>query len=263
MKKWIERFLLFVSYLYRAKYYKGHGVHSPFAFDLITNVFEGKSEFYSFSKIENIRTKMLGNKDRVFVEDFGTGGSKQREISKIARVSVKKKAQSQLLFKLVNYSKPKVIFELGTSLGITTSYLASVDSKSICYSFEGSSALIDVAKENVQLLGLSNINFIKGDIDKTLELILAKKDKLDFVFFDANHTKEATLRYFRACLNQISEKAVFVFDDIHLSKGMFEAWKEIVKNPKVRVSFELLSMGIVYFSPHLQKQDYVYFNCEL
>ncbi len=262
MNEWIWRFKLLASYLYRAKYYKGHGVHSPFAFDLITNVIEGKNDFYCFDKIESLRAKMLRDDRSIFVEDFGTGTSRKRKISKIAKVSVKKKTQSQLLFKLANQTNPRVIFELGTSLGITTSYLASVNSNSKCYSFEGSEALIDVAKKNIEDLGLSNVTFIKGDINKTLDSVLNEIETLDFVFFDANHTKEATLNYFKACLKKISQTSVFVFDDIHLSKDMFDAWNEIIRCSHVKVSIELFSMGIVYFYPKLQKQDYVYWNCQ-
>ena len=49
-------------------------------------------------------------------------------------------------------------------------------------------------------------------------------------------------------------KTVLVFDDIHWSKGMEDAWKMIQNHPKVYLSIDLFYCGLIFFqSDHNQK----------
>lgn len=249
----------FFRYLIRAKHWRGHGVHSPFAFDLITNIFEEEKPYYCYEKIEQEREKLLQNKKKIFISDYGTGNSREQKISSIASRSLKKKKYAQLLFRLVNAYNPSNIIELGTSLGVTTAYLASVDSKTPCYTFDACSNSLAVAEKILEDCKIKNVTLIKGDINETLPLLLKSLNQVEFIFFDANHTKEATLNYFYQTVGKVSNKTIFVFDDIHYSDEMEQAWAEIKINKKVRVSFDLFSIGIIFFDENLQKQDYICF----
>lgn len=258
MKNKLFQFFSFLNYINKAGHCRGHNVHSPFVFDLITNVIEEKNPYYIYNKIEEIRLELLSDKSEIYVLDCGTGTSGVRKISEIASKSLKKPLDAQLLFRLVNQIDPSNIVELGTSLGLTTAYLASVDTRVPVYSFDASSELIAYAKKNSDRLNLFNVKYIEGDINSTLHNFLKELDELGFVFFDANHTEEATIQYFLECENKISNKTVFVFDDIHSSKGMEQAWCKIFSHPKVTVTIDLFKFGIVYFNPELKKQHYVY-----
>jgi len=259
----IEKFqhaVQFLQYLLKAKYRKGYGVHSPFSFYLINSVFEEKFPYYNYFEIEQIREKLLSDKSIIEVSDYGTGKSGKRRISTIASRSLKRPKHAQLLFRLVNTFNPKLIIELGTSLGITTAYLASVNSNSRVLSLEGCPQIASKASSIHKQLKLKNITLIEGNIDETLPNLLKDVTEIDFMFFDANHTKESTLRYFNLCVDKISEKCIFVFDDIHRNNSMQEAWSEIVSNKSVTVSFDLFSFGIVFFNKELKKQHYIYFD---
>ena len=87
--------------------------------------------------------------------------------------------------------------------------------------------------------------------------VLHDAQQADFVFFDGNHRKEPTINYFNMCLPHISENSVFIFDDIHWSQGMEEAWNEIKQNEQVSTTIDLFFVGIVFFKKDLQKQDFV------
>lgn len=252
--KYIVRLL---RYLLKAKHRKGYGVHSPFSFDLITNIFEEKNQYYIYDKIEQLREELLADKRVIDVLDYGTGKSGLRKISTIASLAVKKSKYAQLLFRLVNAFKSNTIIELGTSFGLTTAYLASANSNALVYTLEGCPMIASIAKAVHEKCGLKNITVCVGNIDENLPDILHKFRYIDFVFFDANHTKEATLKYFYLCLNKIHSESVFVLDDIHYSNEMEEAWREIKENSKVSVSFDLFSLGIVFFNTQLKKQDYI------
>jgi len=244
-----------------------HNLHSPFAFNLYLNIICDETPFYSYDKIEAIRSRMLLSKERIEVLDLGAGGEsrgdgepekwKSRSISHIARRSVKPAKYGQLLFRLVNHFLPQTILEIGTSLGITTLYLAFPNKQSKVVTLEGCPNTAAVAEKNFKKkAGVSNIKLIVGDFETTIPTALKELSRLDFVYFDGNHREKPTLKYFRECLPLHHEDSVFVFDDIYWSREMAEAWEEVRKEPSVTMTIDLYSIGIVFFRKELQKQNY-------
>ncbi|MDD4993442.1 MAG: class I SAM-dependent methyltransferase [Paludibacter sp.] len=234
----------------------GYGVHSPFLFQFTRFVLREKHAFYSFQSIENLRSALRKDNREVHITDFGTGTDRSETISRILAKAVQSPKYSQLLFRIIHYFKAQHILELGTSLGITTAYLASVSSDSECVSLEGSPEIAAVAKENLRKLKLSNVEIVVGDIDTTLADVLAKAEKLDFVYFDANHRSEAVLNFFKQCLPKAHKQTVMVFDDIYWSDDMEHAWDEIKSHPAVNSTIDLFQLGIVFFNDDLHKKHY-------
>lgn len=241
----------YFSYYLTASNSKGHGVHSPFVFDFITNVLNDSRQFYAYQELEQLRHDLLSNKKLLSIEDFGAGStvhkSNQRKVSDIARSSLKPKKYGQLMFRMVDYYKANNIVELGTSLGITTAYLAAGNLKGQVYTFEGAKQVAEVARQNFEKVSLNNIEIIEGNFDNTLQSQLNKISRIDFAFVDGNHRKEPTIQYFEQLLAKASEHSVFIFDDIHWSKGMEEAWKYIQQHPSVTLTIDLFFIGLVFF----------------
>lgn len=251
-----------------AKYYltadngKGHGIHSPFTFDFVINVLNDKRTFYAYEAIENLRLLQLQNEEILTIEDFGagsrTGLTKQRKVKDIATSSLKPKKFAQLMFRMINYYQPNTILELGTSLGITTSYLASAKNNSHVTTMEGSSAVANVAQKNFNFLNLKNITIVEGNFDTTLAATLQQIQKVDFAFIDGNHRYQPTINYFQELLPFIHEESIVIFDDIHWSKEMEQAWNAIKKHPSVKLSIDLFFIGILFFKKEFKvKQDFV------
>jgi predicted O-methyltransferase YrrM len=250
----------YLVYLLRSK--TKHGVHSPFVYKLLTDVIQAREEkFYAYDKIEYLRSVLLKNNKEINITDLGAGSkinsSRRRKISDIAISSAKPAKYAQLLFRLVNFQKPKTIIELGTSLGISTAYLASPFKTTEVISLEGCNETAAIAAENFRKLGLQNIKLITGNFDATFPGILKSMESVDFVFIDGNHTKEATLRYFNACLEKAHTNTVLIFDDIHWSVEMEEAWKIICSNEKLSASIDLFFIGLVFFRTGQVKEHFV------
>ena len=238
-----------------------HGLHSPFVFGLYTAVVRHTGTFGAYSTIEERRQQLLNSPASISVTDFGagshTGAGRQRRVADIARTAAKPPQLAQLLFRLVNYFRPATILELGTSLGLTTAYLAAADSRHQVVTFEGCPNVATVARETFATLGLGNINIIKGNIDDTLAPALsALAAPVDFVFFDGNHRYEPTLRYFELCLTHRTNESVFVFDDIHWSSEMEQAWEAIKVHPEVTMTVDLFYIGLVFFRQNQPKQHF-------
>jgi predicted O-methyltransferase YrrM len=238
-----------------------HGIHSPFVFDLYNQVFKNNENFYAYEKVEELRKRLLADQRQIEVLDLGagsvSGNKKTRAVKDISGKSVKSKKYGQLLFRLVNYFQSETIIELGTSVGISTIYLAIARSKSEIITIEGSPEIRKIALANFEQSGLKNIISEEGNFDDRLPMILKKIKTADLVFFDGNHRKEATLAYFRLCLEKANDKSIFIFDDIYWSKGMAEAWEIIKADPSVTVTIDIFQMGIVFFRKEQAKEHFI------
>lgn len=241
----------YLRYLFSASNGKGHGVHSPFVFEFITQVLNDNGEYYCYKPIEILRTKLKNDHTILELEDFGAGSrvhtSYRRKVSEIANSSLKQKRFAQLLFRMVNHYQPKNVLELGTSLGITTSYLASANKNIPVITMEGAKAIASVAKKNFETLGLENIEVIEGNFDTTLKPVIENVREVDFAFIDGNHRKEPTINYYEQLLPFINENSILIFDDVHWSKEMEEAWEYIKASNSVTLSIDLFFIGIVFF----------------
>jgi predicted O-methyltransferase YrrM len=237
-----------------------HGLHSPFVFNLYSQGLRPKKKFYIFDKIEALRRELLVSNEIVEIVDLGAGSkikkNTKRSIKSIAETAAKPPQLAQLLFKLIAYCKPKTILDLGSSLGLTTIYQASVDSESQVFTFEGSPSLAKIATSNFNKLEAKNIRMIEGNIDATLPQIINSLEKIDYVFFDANHRMEPTLRYFEICLQKAHNDTVFVFDDIHWSGEMEQAWEKIKAHDQVMITVDMFFVGLVFLRKNQPKQHF-------
>jgi len=246
----------YIKHSLTARNTKGFGVHSPFMFQFIQNVLSERHYFYVFSEIEALRSELKKDKTIISITDFGSGENRESSVSQIANKSLKSAKYGQLLFRIIRYFNAVNVLELGTSIGITTSYLASSSSKIKCTSLEGCPQLVQNAGSNFKKLNLNNIELVVGNIDSTLEDVLNKTDKLDFIFIDANHYSEAVIKYFEMCLSKVHNDSVIILDDIYWSEDMEKAWKIIKDHPRVTSTVDIFQMGIVFFNSHLHKKNY-------
>src|SRR5581483_11549724 len=178
-----------------------HGIHSTFVYEFYEKVIAEKRKYYDFAPIEHLRSMMLHSPEIIDVVDFGAGkGDKKRKIKDIVHLSSVSPKTGQLLFKLVNFVQPKVMIEMGTSLGISTLYQAKAAPEARFITMEGSPKTAEKAAKNFEMLKAWNVKVITGDFKITLPEVLKSVDKVDYVFFDGNHRKDATIEYFRAFL---------------------------------------------------------------
>src|SRR6478736_2420711 len=252
----------YFNYRITASNGKGHGVHSPFVFDFITKILNDKTVYPEYEKVEALRNQLLNDFTLLEVEDFGAGSvidkKSKRTISSIAKNAAKPKKFGQLLFRMIKHYKPATILELGTSLGITTSYLSLAKPDARLITLEGSKEISKVAKKNFQNLGLKNIESVEGNFDNTLSSVISQLPSIDFAFIDGNHRKEPTERYFKELISKTDNDSILVFDDIHWSREMEAAWETIKKDAAVTCSIDLFFIGIVFFRKEFkEKQHFV------
>jgi predicted O-methyltransferase YrrM len=250
----------YLKYYFTASNGKGHGVHSPFIFHFITHVLNDKKHYPEYDKVEELRKKMLNDNSLLAIEDMGAGSSilntSSRTISSIAKNAAKSKKLGQLLSRIVKEYQPVTIIELGTSLGITTSYLSLANKNADVITMEGAKEIAAVAAKNFESLGLKNTRLIEGNFDHTLLPVVSGLTNIDFAFIDGNHRQEPTERYFTQLISKTGNDSILIFDDIHWSREMEQAWKTIQDHPSVRCSIDLFFIGIVFFRQEFREKQH-------
>lgn len=252
--------LKYLSYYASAANGKGHGMHSPFVFDFITRILNDGTKYPAYKRVEDLRKQMLANRSILEIQDFGAGStvdaSNRRSVASIAKHAAKPRKYGQLLYRMVQYYKPKTILELGTSLGITSAYLALANPVGSVITLEGAGSVASLAKENFEKLALGNISVLEGNFDETLPYALKDLSTVDFCFIDGNHRQEPTGRYFEQLLPLVNNDTILIFDDIHWSNGMEQAWKTICQHPSVRCTIDLFFIGIVLFRKEFREKQH-------
>ena len=260
-----HRIWTYIQHLLTAWNTGGEGIHSPYLFYLVRFLFYDDNTYYIYRDIEYRRSCMLHAPKTIKVEDYGTGQHQERNVMDIAKNSLESPKVAQLLFRLILFlsheaERPLQIAELGTSLGITTAYLAAPSSLNLVWTFEGAHELARLAKQNWEALGLTNIRLVEGNIDETVlaqpSNALKAVPRWDFVYIDANHTYEATKRYVLHFMPLLHEKSIIAIDDIHYSAGMEKAWQELKSLPDVTTSMDLYHIGLLFFDTHYIHRHY-------
>ncbi len=228
-----------------------HGIHSPFVFQFYNKIIKDESREDIFHEIETIRKEAKRNDKIIDIIDFGQGSKavdkNQRTISSIAKSSISFPYQCRVMHRVVKIFNPEYILELGTSLGISTSYIATGNSKSKVWTLEGDHKILEIAEKHFDKLKIKNIRTIKGPFIDTLSITLHEMKKVDLVFMDGHHQKQATIDYFETILPYCNNESIIIIDDIYWSKEMQEAWKTIKNMPEVSLTINLFFCGIVFF----------------
>ena len=99
------------KWLQRIRHSRGYGVHSPFAFNLITGIINDKNAYYAFFDIE----------DMLFAKGLELGNEKLHHLS----------------YRLLTHLNPHNSLEIGSTDDSNVFFIASALQDKACYSIEG------------------------------------------------------------------------------------------------------------------------------
>ncbi len=229
----------------KLRYRKGFGVHSPFVYDLITKVIEEKMPYYAFDKIKRIR-KIIYSQIHI------SGAAKIRKIQN--------HNYGTLLFRLVNFFRCKIVFQVGSPAGIMCLYTAAANSELECIVLEESEESCTLTRMMAEKAGFNNITVRQGSYLTGMQAVFEEKKKIDLFFINiAGHDLCAGVTV--ECLLNAGEEAILIIDGIHKGKSMNKIWKDTIACEQVSVSLDLYALGIVFLNKRTHKQHHkVYFN---
>lgn len=261
----------YLKFLWNSK--NEHAVHSPFVFHLVTKCFYDKKPKPEYQVLKDYRNSLLENKNTIEVTDFGAGSkvfkSNSRQISKIAKTAGITQKRAELLFRITKYFQPQSILEIGTSLGLATSALSlgsrNLGTKAKIITLEGCPETAKIAQLQLAKLSspaqsrdnIKNVESVVCEFSAYFKTQYPTPNTQHLIYLDGNHSKKATLDYFELLLPTITNETVWIFDDIHWSLEMEEAWEEIKKNPQVTVTIDTFQWGFVFFRREQLKEHFV------
>jgi len=236
-------------------------------FTLLTKCFYDKQAKPEYSILKKYRKALFENKNTIEVTDFGAGSrvfkSNTRAINQIAKNAGITQKRAELLLRITQYFQPDNILEIGTSLGLATVALSLGNPKAKITTLEGCPETSKIAKQQFQKFGFQNIHpeitefstYLKNSQPRTDNPELTTENQ-QLIYFDGNHSQKATLEYFELLLPTITNETVWIFDDIHWSVDMDNAWKIIQNHPKVSVTIDTFQWGLVFFRSEQEKEHF-------
>jgi len=249
----------YVRYYLKAGHRKGHGIHSPFVYSMVRDVCHDNSIYNEYSFFTKIRKVLYKSDLKLTLTNRGTNSryfkDNQRKVRDLARISSVSQKYGRLLYRLVRYYKPVTIVELGTSIGLSTLYLAMGNRRSNVITIDGNSSLCEFARDLCLENEIYNVSVIHGLFDEVLPKIAPKITDPTLVFIDGNHTYDSTLLYYQF-FTSILHEGIIVLDDIRWSADMRKAWEKITQRHENQATIDLFSMGIVIRRPLITTKNY-------
>lgn len=211
----------------------------------LLGVIDSKKADFDDSIILSRLRSLKQNTDVIDIADYGAGArlskSNSRSVQFIAKHATIQPKFGQLYARIIDAFKLNVALELGTSLGIGTSYLAENTTRVI--TIEGCPETAKIAMATFKALNLSGIELRVGEFSSILPDLPNQLTEPAFVYIDGNHQEQPTLDYYAFFKTHLPAGSVVVFDDIYWSKGMKRAWQAIKNEPFFTV--DLFKVGIL------------------
>lgn len=237
-------------------------IHSPFLYAFTDEVLRRDRNIPLFRDIERLRDVCRQSEEIIQKTDYGRDNGKESgatypvSVRRVARTSLTSPRHARRLYRLVKFLKAGKVLEMGTSLGLTTAYLALAAPGGRIVTLEGCPELSRKAESHFKNLNINNIDLLTGRFEDTLPKALSGLEKADVIYLDGNHHRDSLLEYYGKCLPHTHNETVIVVDDIRRSPGMEEAWEIIRQREEVRISLDLFSSGWLFFRRESSKEHF-------
>jgi predicted O-methyltransferase YrrM len=204
----------------------GDGLPQAFQYPLEFLFFKSLSQadHQVVSKIESIR-EAVARQSSSFELTNRDGKLYQLSASQIAHQVSVNSEWGTFLYLCSRSFRARTILELGSCVGISGCYLASSEYCERLITVEASPESASLARTNISQVS-HHAEVVNALFDDALDSILPTLEGgIDLAFIDGHHKYEPTLHYFQRLEPHLNKSALVIFDDIHLSEGMWQAWQ--------------------------------------
>lgn len=243
----------YIQYLFKSKHRRGFGIHSPYVYYLMTMVIENKHPYYRFSQVETLRKILKKSSKKLLISKDGGDGQEEVTLSSLVGENTFSPSYDQLLFRLSKFFHPQNIVEFGSSIGISTIYLATPDSRTKVYAGEKEKAVSELLKMNLKKTGVENVQVYE---DYNMQLENVKEDQIGLVYFGRKCMPKDIEKLYDEVKKKLVTTSVVIISDIHKDKGKEMVWNKIRESANVRVDLDLFFYGILIYNNDLQRESY-------
>ena len=208
----------------RIKHRKGFGVHSPFAFAIITEVIEEKTPYYAYV---TLRRAHAGRPNLPF---------------KVA----------SLLFRLADRFACQHSLVIGNDAGCALLPLMLVDSRSHIYAFP----VEELAAETRTRLSLCGVR--SGSFSHCTSLSeIPEQQLLDMVVVHDMPEGMSSEEVFHWIMEHTSTQSVIFLRNIRRGAPLHDLWERFCDADNVEITMDLYEYGLVIRRPRFFKQHYI------
>ena len=207
----------FADWINRKRHNRGYGVQSPSAFFFVTQVLREKLPYYAYEELDNITTEC----------------------------GEMKKRASRRLFRIANYTAPTNAIIVGSIIAACA--ISNARRKIPKLLLTESTTMPTEAAGNLEAC---NCIHKAGDTLQLLKESLGKGNTIGMLYIGQCSQQKEMLE---AALEHTGKESIIIVEGIHRSK---EWWQHVIANPKAIVTYDMFSMGILFFDKEKQKQNY-------
>lgn len=206
------------------KHRKGFGVHSPFAFSIITEVIEEKSPYYAYSAMRRFYPKKGPLPFKV----------------------------ACLLFRLANRFKCRRLLEVGCERGDKTLPLLLVDKRNEIYSAASQEA-VEISSRQLKVAGERG-----GQLFFIADLAELPTDwKADMIVIDSIPQGMDAEECFKSLFALSTDRTLFFISNIRPGMALESLWDRFCDCDDIEITMDLYDYGIAIRKPRFFKQHYV------
>ncbi len=242
-----------IIYLKKARHRRGHGIHSPFLFHLITEVVENRRGLPEYKTLKGLKNKVLNLLDdfsepllSAVYPQFNLAPSNPHRLYRKVELPLR---YGKVVFRLIREFKPSSIINYGPAFGANLAFMAMANQESQIFQFINDPACELVCKKLLKDLAITNIHLFHDDSELSISH--------GFIVINYPHNPGVSRNVIQKCLKLHGDDDVLIVRGIHESKEMEAIWQETIANENVRVSLDLFEIGIALFRKGLQKENFI------
>lgn len=208
----------------RIKHRKGFGVHSPFAYSVITDVIEERNQYYAYSAMK-----------RIYAQN--------------APISFK---YACLLLRLANRFRSRQILEVHNDGGYTLLPLILTDSRN---------SLVSLATQQQRDVTVAHLSWLKERIGQVRfeesYTSLAPDYKADMILVSDYPQGMPKADFAQWLFDRTHENSLILVKGIRPGDLFESFWDELADNESIEITMDLYDYGLAIRRPRFFKQHYV------
>lgn len=240
-------------YLKTARHRRGHGIHSPYLFRLITTVIEDRRRLPEYKIFKELNYNALLLLDHFSVSSFtnvyqyfNLATSKTRKLYKKVELPLR---YMKVVFRLISDFKPSGLINYGPALGVNLAAMAMANNYSTVYQIVDDPEYTLFTAELLKDSAINNIYFLSENSIPPIHP--------EFIMINYPNNPDQSRNIVQRCLSRHEDNDLLIIRGIHESKEMETIWQEMIGSNCVRVSLDLFEIGIVLFRKGLQKENFI------
>ncbi|MBO5787872.1 MAG: hypothetical protein J6R07_04275 [Bacteroidaceae bacterium] len=212
--------LKFGDWINRKRHNRGFGIQSPSAFFFITQVLREKLPYYAYDRLD-------------LIAECCNDMSAKR---------------CRRLFRIANDVSPASAITVASATAACA--IGSACSR-IPKQFISNSK--DTNPEVVRHLADCGCSRLCGNTLQLLKKCLEENKGAGLLYIGPCDNQKELLK---AAMEQTNKESVIIVEGIHRSKRHFEWWQQAISDPRTIVTYDMYSMGILFFNSERPKQNY-------